>query len=747
MLSERDLNHVCQTTQVHLYQAVSIIEMLGEGMTIPFISRYRKEKTGDLDELKVNLVSDAYSYLKELNDRKATVIKTIAEQGKLTDELKGRIEATYSAPELEDLYLPYKPKRRTKASVAREKGLEPLAFQILDAAVSGQAGEFAPDYISEEKGVATVGDALEGAGHIIAEQFAEQAELRRALRQEMFSTAIMVVAVTDEWQEKRSKFEQYYDYKEPLSGMPSHRILAVRRGESEAVLKTRFDLDRDRLLKMAGERLIPPDHPRRLFLEMVMEDALIRLLLPSLESDIRTEMKKNADEEAIHVFARNLENLLLAPPAGNVRVLGVDPGFRTGCKLVFIDETGVLKDFVAIYPHPPKPKKEEAATIVRDWIGKYRIQAVAIGNGTASRESRDFFQEILPQGVTLSVVSEAGASVYSASEAGREEFPDQDVTVRGAVSIARRFQDPLAELVKIEPKAIGVGQYQHDVNQSLLKTKLDQVVISVVNRVGVDLNTASYHLLKYVSGIGAALARSIVDFRNQNGVFRDRIELTQVKKLGAKAFQQCAGFLRIRGGSQPLDATGIHPEAYPLVERMTAAIDISVGNLIGHADQIGRIVPGEFIGGEFGLPTILDILRELQHPGRDPRQDFVAFEFAADIHEISDLAVDMILPGLVTNVTRFGAFVDIGVHQDGLVHVSEISHQFIRSPEEALAVGQKVKVKVLAVDVELKRISLSIKALLPKPEPHPHPPRREKPPKKNRVETDIDALKRAWGSK
>ncbi|MGE5343846.1 MAG: Tex family protein [Candidatus Omnitrophota bacterium] len=711
MLNEKDLKFIAEASNAKLFQAMNVVQLLMEGMTVPFISRYRKEKTGDLDELGVNTINEKYEYIKELNERKETVLKTIESQGKLTDELKQKIEETYSKTELEDIYLPYKPKRRTKATVAKEKGLEPLALAILDETVTEAIEALALPFISEEKKVASVEEAIEGAGHIIAELFSENVELRKDLRREIAEKGVVAVSVTKEWKEQRSKFEQYYEYTEPVKGMPSHRILAIRRGEAEKVLKIDIQSDKDYLQRTYRHVLFKDAHPRYGFLDTVLNDALNRLLLPSIEQDIQAEMKKRADEEAIAVFASNLEKLLLSPSAGNLRVLGVDPGFRTGCKLVALDETGKLLDHTAIYPTKPREDIEGAKRLVNDWIEKYRIQAIAIGNGTASRETHLFIKSVVPKEIIVSVISEAGASVYSASEVGREEFAEYDVTVRGAVSIGRRFQDPLAELVKIDPKSIGVGQYQHDVNQALLKSKLDNVVSFVVNRVGVELNTASYHLLKYVSGIGGTLAKNIVEYRNQHGMFKCREDIKQVRMFGSRAFQQSAGFLRIRNGDNPLDSTGIHPESYFIVEKMCGDLTVPVSLLIRDKTMISKINPETYVTGEFGLPTIRDILKELETPGRDPREDFEVFEFDSGIETIDQLQEGMVMKGVVTNVTRFGAFVDIGVHQDGLVHISELSNDFVTNPEQVIHVEDKVKVKVISVDVQLKRIQLSIKAL------------------------------------
>ncbi len=758
-LHEKDIAFIAEKSETRSPQAKSVIDMLNEGMTVPFISRYRKEKTGNLDEVKVRNIEEYHQYVVDLNGRKETVLRTIAAQGKLSDELREKIEATYSKTELEDLYLPYKPRKRTRATIAREKGLEPLADAILDKKVPDSLETLAAPFVNEEKKVNDVGAALKGAGDIIAEGFSENAELRKGIRNKMANKGMLTVSVTREFQEKRSKFEQYYDYQENVSTMPSHRILAVRRGETEKVLKAHVQIAAEELQECFRSCLYDEDHPRFLFLEVVFKDALQRLVLPSIESDVEGEMKKRADEEAIRVFALNLDKLMLAPPAGNLRILGVDPGYRTGCKLAALDETGKLLGHAAIYPTKPKEDVEGAKEIALGFIEGHNLRAVAIGNGTASRETNAFFKEIIPEGVIVSVVSEAGASVYSASPVGSEEFPEHDVTVRGAVSIGRRFQDPLSELVKIDPKSIGVGQYQHDVNQSLLKQRLDNVVVSVVNRVGVALNNASSHLLKYVSGIGETLARNIVQYRDENGPFKKRQELNNVRMFGDKAFQQSSGFLRIREGENPLEATGIHPESYFIVENMSKQTGVPVAELMGNHQLLSTIKPEEFISEEFGLPTIQDILKELESPGRDPRQDFEIFEFEEGVETLKDLEEGMVLRGVVTNVTQFGAFVDIGVHQDGLVHISELSHQFVTNPEKVISVGDKVRVKVLKVDTELKRINLSIKALQPKPKPKHHKARggspkfkpqhtkSRSPNPKSRKEDPIEALRRSWGAK
>ncbi len=759
-MNVKDLEFIAETCDAKLFQAKNVVEMLAEGNTVPFISRYRKERTGDLDELKVQNVKEAYDYIRELNERKQTVLKTIESQGKLTEELKDKIENTYSKTELEDIYLPYKPKRRTKATIAKEKGLEPLAQAILDTLINQPLETLAEAFVDEEKKVNSVKDALEGAGHIIAEQYSEHAGLRKRIREEISEKGVLMVNVTKDFENERSKFEQYYEYNEPVKGIPSHRILAVRRGETEKVLKSRIDIDKEAVRNNFRSILFDDRHPRYEYLEEVLMDALSRLILPSIEQDIQMEMKKRADDEAIRVFAQNAEKLLLAPPAGNIRILGADPGFRTGCKLVVLDETGKLLDTATIFPTKPRQDIEGSTAKVKQFIETYNIQAVAIGNGTASRETFQFFKQAVPENVIIMVVSEAGASVYSASPAGREEFPDQDVTVRGSVSIGRRFQDPLSELVKIDPKSIGVGQYQHDVNQGLLKTKLDHVVTSVVNRVGVEVNTASYHLLKYVSGIGPTLAKNIVEYRNQNGMFTKRGDLNNVRMFGARAFQQSAGFFRVRGGQDPLDTTGIHPESFEVVKDMCQKLGLAVKDLIRNKEALRDLKPEDYVTESFGIPTIKDIIKELEAPGLDPRDDFELFEFEEGVETLEDLQEGMTLKGVVTNVTKFGAFVDVGVHQDGLVHVSELSHQYITNPEDVVSVGDKVKVKVMSVDLKLKRVQLSMKALQEAPrksqksksrkrQGRNRPQKEQQAPvdKKQRMENLIDGLKEKWGSK
>jgi uncharacterized protein len=747
---EKDLNYLAAACGgLAAGQILSVIGMLQEKMTVPFISRYRKEKTDNLDEVGVQKIKDEFEYLSELNARKETVQKTIEQLGKLTAELKSKIENTYSKTELEDIYLPYKPKKRTRATIAREKGLAPLAEKIMQGDGAFLLNELAQPFLNEEKGVISIDDALNGAADILAEHFSEQAEFRQAVRRHVLEKGVMVVSVTDDWQDKRSKFEQYYHYHEPIKTIPAHRILAVRRGEAENVLKLKIEVDLAELQHCHAALLFLPDHGYAEFLEKTLSEALKRLIMPSIQSEIFLSQKKAADEDAIKVFAANLEKLLLAPPAGRMAVMGVDPGYRTGCKIAVLDDTGKLIEHTAIFPTKPQERIEEAKKTVLAFIEKYAVKAIAIGNGTASRETFDFFKQIVAKDSIVMVVSEAGASVYSASEAAREEFPDYDLTVRGAVSIGRRFMDPLSELVKIDPKSIGVGQYQHDVNQVLLKKKLDFVVTSVVNRVGVELNVASFHILKYVSGIGDTLAKNIVEHRNLHGAFSDRRQLLAVKNYGPKAFEQSAGFLRIAQGKNPLDRTGIHPESYFIVENMCQALNIPVEKIIANSSVIDQIEAKKFTTPEFGLFTLEDILKELKFPGRDPRSEFSLFEFTAGVESIADVHEGMVLAGVVTNVVQFGAFVDIGVHQEGLIHVSELSHHFIKNPEDVVAVGDKVRVKVIKVDEAIKRIQLSIKALQPIPAKKTAPIKKQflKPPPPKVNPNSVESLLSKWNKK
>jgi uncharacterized protein len=713
--------------------------LLEEGNTVPFIARYRKEKTGSLDEVAIRAIEDRLAYFKDLVARRATVLKSIEEQGKLSPELKAKIEATWVKTELEDLYLPFKPKKRTKASVARERGLEPLLEELLADATGADAMMLAAPYVkAEEEGLRTPSECVEGAGHILAERLSEDADLRARLRQAFHDHGVLVSTVREDKKEDKGavRFKSYWAFSEPLRKIPSHRLLALRRGEKEDILTVKLEVEREKLVSEVVQRI--PANPAsgyRSQISAVGADAFDRLLFPSLEVEVRVEAKRKADLEAIKVFQSNLDHLLLSPPAGQRCTLGVDPGIRTGCKLAVLNRLGAFVHTDVIYPLEPKRDLEGSAALLEQIFTKFPIEAVAIGNGTGGREVEAFIRGWLKETgrkeVICIAVSESGASVYSASEIAREEFPDQDVTVRGAISIARRFQDPLAELVKVDPKSIGVGQYQHDVNQTQLKKGLDDVVESCVNRVGVDLNTASYKLLAYVAGVGEQLAKNIVSHRFEHGAFKRREQLKEVSRFGDKAFLQAAGFLRIRDGEDPLDASAVHPESYPVVQRICQLTGKTVAELVGNDAVLDPLDPALLVDERSGLETVKDIIAELKKPGRDPRSAFETVEFAEGINKPADLAVGMELTGIVTNVAAFGAFVDVGVHQDGLVHLSEISHRYIKDASEALSVGQVVKVKVVALDLAAKRIGLSIKALLaPLPgEAHrgPRPERAKRP--------------------
>ncbi len=720
-LSPEILLHISLQLSLPLRGLVSVIELLDDGGTVPFIARYRKEATGALDEVQIRAIEEQLAYFRELVARKTTVLETIAGQGKLTDELKARIEATLDRAVLEDLYLPYKPKRRTKATIAREAGLEPLADYLWAQAAGPQSlAQLASTFISEEKGVATVEAALEGARHIVAERISEDADLRKMLRQWVFDEGVVTSRKATEEAgtrlDEQEKFKMYYDYREPVKTIPSHRMLAIRRGETENVLYFLIETEAERAVGMLRARVLRAAGDWTPQLELAIADSWSRLLNSSIQAEIRLELKRRSDLEAIQVFRENLHNLLLAPPAGPIAVLGIDPGLRTGCKIAVVDETGKFLAHDVIYPHTGKGNTEAAKATLYRFLGQHNCRAIAIGNGTASRETdalvREFLREKELKDIFTVTVSESGASVYSASDLARQEFPDLDLTVRGAISIARRLQDPLAELVKVDPKAIGVGQYQHDVDQRQLQESLGQVIESCVNRVGVDLNTASWALLRYVAGISERTALNIVAHRDQNGKFVSREQLKKVTGVGPKTFEQAAGFLRIRGGDNPLDSTAVHPESYKVVEEIARLAASPVDEIIRQPDLLNKIDKVDKSRIQAGAFTLQDILEELRKPGRDPRDKFVAPSFLESVHEISDLEIGMVLEGVVTNVTRFGAFVDVGVHQDGLVHISELSNKFIKDPSEAVKAGQIVKVKVLTADARTKRISLSIKALL-----------------------------------
>ena len=697
-------------------QIAETLALLEEGATVPFIARYRKERTGNLDETQIRNLARRFAFHKELEARKETVLAAIREQGKLTPELERKIVETTGKTELEDIYLPFKPKRMTRASKAKDAGLEPLARWLDEltepaADLTAEAGK----YLNPEKEIDTPEKALRGAGDILAEEWAEDADCRKWMRGFAAADGVLVSSVKKEFKGRKTKFEMYHDHREPVDKAVSHRILALFRGEREKVLKLDLHFPRDKAVRNLVFRFIK--HPRSAaapFLVEIVVDALDRLLAPAIETEIRNELREKAEAEAFQVFAANLKDLLLAAPAGRKPALGIDPGFRTGCKLAAVGATGKFVRRASIFPNEPRNDTDGAKLTLLEMITDHSIALVAVGNGTAGRETERFVREALlelPPGrrPECVIVSEAGASVYSASEAAVREFPRLDVTVRGAISIARRLQDPLAELVKIDPKSIGVGQYQHDVDQAGLKAALEEVVESCVNAVGVDVNLASEELLKYVSGLNKTTATNLVRHRNEKGAFASRADLRKVKGVGEKTFELAAGFLRIPGAADPLDGSAVHPERYGLVERMAAAVNATVRDLIGNAGLLAAIDPAKFITDDAGLPTIADILKELEKPGRDPRAEFRSAVFAESVKDIADLAPGMILEGVVSNVANFGAFVDIGIHQTGLVHVSEIAGRFVKDPRQAVRVGQVVKVKVLAVDAELRRISLSIK--------------------------------------
>ncbi len=686
------------------------IDLIDEGATVPFISRYRKEATGSLDEVQVAKIRDEIERLRQLEDRRDFILKSIDSQNKLSDELKKLIFEAETLSKLEDLYLPYKPKRRTKATIAKEKGLDSLAHFILEQK-NNFIFEEAEKFISIEKGVHSVIDALDGARDIIAEIISENALVRESIRDLFKKTANIKSKVIKGKEDVGEKFNDYFEWEEKLMSCPSHRLLAMRRGEKEDVLILDLVVDNDEALSLIEKKIITTRGEAANQLKESIIDGYKRLLNPSIEAEMRLHTKQIAEEKSILVFADNLRELLLASPLGEKAILGIDPGFRSGCKVVALNKQGKLLQEAVIYPHEPQKQKNEAEMIVLAFCQKHQIEAIAIGNGTASRETEQFIRniDILPKEISVIVVSEAGASVYSASDVAREEFSDYDLTVRGAVSIARRLADPLAELVKIDPKAIGVGQYQHDVDQTLLKNKLDEVVGSCVNAVGVELNTASKQLLSYVSGIGPNLAQNIVDYRNENGPFKSRKELLKVPRMGEKVFELAAGFLRVRDGIHPLDKSAVHPESYYIVETMAKDVNASIIDLIENKELRSKIKPANYVTELIGLPTLKDIIIELDKPGRDPRKSFEIFSFDESVHNINDLREGMRLPGIVTNVTNFGAFVDIGVHQDGLVHISQLAENFIDDPNKVVKVGQKVWVNVSEIDVKRKRIALSMK--------------------------------------
>ncbi len=701
---------IAKDTTINPVQIEKVIGLLNDGNTIPFIARYRKEVTGNLDEVQIRTIRDRYEYVTELEDRKQVILKSIDEQGKLTDDLKKKITEATVKQVLEDLYLPYKPKKRTKATIAREKGLEPLAEMIKD---QQDYNDWLTEFLKNNDEELTETECRQGARDIIAEWISEDADIKEKLRSLCWSEGRLKTEVTKDFENQKTKFEMYYDFSEPVNQIPAHRYLAVRRGEEESVLRLRFEFPTEDLIQVIKDRWIPSLEAPLEDLELAVEDSFQRLLSPSIEVELRVMLKTKADDDSIGVFSENLRNLLLAPLGGTKKIMGLDPGFKSGTKWVVVDETGKFFEKGVIYPTPPQNKIEQAKSDLKRALEKYPCEYICIGNGTASREIMQFIREFL-KGESLTtiqpvIVNESGASVYSASELAREEFPELDVSFRGAISIARRFQDPLAELVKIDPKSIGVGQYQHDVNQKKLKKSLDEVVESCVNFVGVNLNTASPSLLSYVSGLNKTLAKNVIEYRNEHGAFKERKELLKVSRFGPKSFQQAAGFLRILGGDNPLDQSAVHPENYPVILKMADDLKIEISDLIGNEPQLNSLKLTDYQTEDVGLITLKDIKDELKKPGRDPRTFYKGAELKDDITKIGDLLAGMVLEGTITNLTNFGAFVDIGVHQDGLVHLSEMSNRFIKEPSEICSVGDVVKVKVLSVDTERKRIALSMK--------------------------------------
>ncbi|MBD1909374.1 MULTISPECIES: Tex family protein [unclassified Leptolyngbya] len=740
-------------------QIQNALELFAEGATVPFIARYRKERTGEMNEVQLRELADRYAYLTELGERKTTILQAIAEQGKLTDELKAKIEACTQKTELEDLYLPYRPKRRTRATIAREKGLEPLAAAIKAAnrpnapALSLEAE--AAKFLSEQ--VKTAEEALKGAADILAEEVAEQAPYRAYLRQYLLESGVFMSQIKAAHPEGTTKFEMYRNYQAKVQAIAPHNLLALLRGETEDILTLTLSFDEEQVLYYLESEVIRTKTPAiKQFYREMLKDAFNRLMKTSLISAVMAEKKAWADGESIKTFEANLRDLLLAAPAGMKPTLALDPGFRTGCKTAVISETGKFLEYQTIFPHQSAAQREQAAKTVKTLIEKYQIQLIAIGNGTAGRETDAFVTEVL-QGIERPpikvMVNESGASIYSASSVALEEFPDLDLTVRGAISIGRRLQDPLAELVKIDPKSIGVGQYQHDVDQKLLKKKLDETVESCVNYVGVDLNTASKELLTFVSGLSPSVASNIVAYRNQNGAFRDRRHLLKVPKLGAKAFEQAAGFLRIRGGNNPLDNTAVHPESYGVVEAIARDLKVPLSDISKSLDQLKAVNLKQYVTDTIGEPTLRDIFRELEKPGRDPRAEFKYATFNEAVKEISDLQVGMQLEGIVTNVANFGAFVDIGVHQDGLIHVSQMADHFVSDPKQVVKVGQVVSVRVLEVNEGLKRISLSMKSSDSPPpnrgdrQSNPRPSSKGKAPAPESKPSSLEDLQAKFGRK
>jgi uncharacterized protein len=715
-------------------QVKAVADLLAEGSTVPFISRYRKEMTGSMDEVMITNIRDRIEQLRELDKRREAIVSAVEKQGKLTPELMQAIISAETLAELEDIYLPYKLKRKTRASVAKEKGLEPLALTIFEQEkVDLEA--LAKTFIDAEKGVNDTKEALDGARDIMAEWISENQDTRKRVRELFWNEGVVESRVLKGKESEGQKYKDYFEWSEPISKTPSHRLLAMRRGEKEGILALDIFPPEEMAISSMERQYIKGENAAAEQVQLAIKDCYKRLLRPSLETEIRMETKMKADEEAIKVFASNLKELLLTAPLGQKNVLALDPGFRTGCKLVCLDQQGKLLQYENIFPNEPQRETAKSAAVIKRLCEEFNVEAIAIGNGTAGRETEAFVKSIgLSNKIIVVMVNESGASVYSASEVARDEFPDKDVTVRGAVSIGRRLMDPLAELVKIDPKSIGVGQYQHDVDQTKLKQGLDDVVMSCVNSVGVEVNTASKELLSYVSGLSPALAKNIVEFRNQNGPFKDRSTLMKVPRLGEKVFEQAAGFLRIGEATNPLDSSAVHPESYPIVEQMASDLNCSVKDMMSSQELRRQLDLKKYVTEKVGLPTLTDILSELEKPGRDPRQEFELFSFTDGVNTIADLKIGMSLPGIVTNVTNFGAFVDIGVHQDGLVHISHLSDKFIKDPKEVVAVQQKVKVTVMEVDVPRKRIGLSMKSdPFGQAEPAPRSKDRKDKPKEKEV--------------
>jgi uncharacterized protein len=746
-LSPEILLHITKTLNLPLHGLTAVIGLLNEGGTVPFIARYRKEATGNLDEVQIRDIEEKLAYFRDLVSRRETILASILEQGKLTDDLKARIEATFDKSELEDLYLPYRPKRRTKATIARDRGLEPLANYLWTQQPADQPlATFAATFVDPEKEVPTVEDALEGARHIVAETISEDADLRKAVRHLMYEEGIIVARKSVDAVDEQDKFKMYYDYREPVKTIPSHRMLAIRRGETEGVLYFLIELEPLRAASLLRARTLRQSGDWTPHLELAIDDSWKRLLNPSIQGELRVELKKRSDTDAIQVFRDNLQNLLLAAPAGPIAVLGIDPGLRTGCKIAVVDETGKFLANDVLYLHTSKNAAAGAGDTLAALIARHNVRAIAIGNGTASRETdafvRDFLRDRHLDTLFSVTVSESGASIYSASDIARQEFPDLDLTVRGAISIARRLQDPLSELVKVDPKSIGVGQYQHDVDQRQLQQSLETTIENCVNRVGVDLNTSSWTLLRYVAGVTERTALNIVAYRDEHGKFRSRAQLTKVPGIGAKTFEQAAGFLRIRDGENPLDRTAVHPESYPVVEQIAESLNTPIAMLIESPQLLTKVDAKLLSAGAF---TVSDILEELRKPGRDPRDQFIAPSFSESVREFADVQPDMVLEGVVTNVTKFGAFVDVGVHQDGLVHISELSNRFIKEPSEAVKAGQIVKVKVLSADLKTKRIALSMKALMGPAQNTPRPkPQKQQAPAQPSMSDKLAMLSTKW---